>query len=85
MDPATRGHVVAVFRWLASELQKDQHPLAHVPSELARVVADGGPRTECKRCGGPVERVRVGRPRVVCESCRPPRRSAAPKPDKSAS
>ena len=81
MDGATRGHAVAVLRWLAGELHADRHPLAHVPMELAAVVADGGPRTGCKRCGGPVEPVRVGRPRVTCETCRPPRRTPEPKPN----
>ena len=27
MDAVTRGHVVAKLRWLASELQRERHPL----------------------------------------------------------
>jgi hypothetical protein len=73
MDPQTRGIVVATLRWLAAELQRDRHGLAHVPMELAAVVANGGPAAGCRRCGGPVEVVPRGRPRVTCERCRPPR------------
>ena len=38
----------------------------------------------CRRCGGPVESNPVGRPRVTCQKCRPPRyqRSAkVPEPE----
>ena len=68
MDAQTRGHVVATLRWLASELQRERHGLAHVPQELAAVIADGRPPSGCVRCGGTVERVRRGRPRKTCEA-----------------
>lgn len=84
MDPRTRGYVVATLRWLASELQRDGHGLAHVPQALAAVVADGRPASGCKRCGGAVEVVRTGRPRLHCERCRPPRRKASPKSSQKA-
>jgi hypothetical protein len=82
MDAQTRGRVVATLRWLAAELQRDRHELAHVPQALAAVVADGRPSSGCKRCGGPIELVRAGRPRLHCERCRLPRRKA-PKSDQS--
>ena len=84
MDPLTTRRVVDVLHWLAVELQREQHPLAHVPLQLARLVRDGGPGDGCRTCGGRVEQVRVGRPRVHCEACRAPRRRPAPKPDQSA-
>jgi hypothetical protein len=84
MDPLTTRRVVDVLRWLAVEMQRDRHPLAHVPMQLVGLVRDGGPQAGCKRCGAPVEPVRIGRPRVHCEACRAPRRRAAPNVDQSA-
>jgi hypothetical protein len=66
MDAQTRGHVVARLRWLASELQREHHPLAHVPAGLARIVVEGRAAGGCRGCGGLVEHVRRGRPRLYC-------------------
>jgi hypothetical protein len=51
MDAQTRGNVVATLRWLASELARDRHGLAHVPMELAAVVADGRPASAASAAG----------------------------------
>jgi hypothetical protein len=75
MDPLTLRRVGDMLQWLAVEMQRERHPLAHVPLQLSRLVRDGGPGTGCRTCGGPVEPVRIGRPRVHCERCRAPRRA----------
>lgn len=77
--PPQLGHVSAVLRWLAAQLESEGHPLAHVPRQLADVVRQGHPASGCKSCGGAVEPVRNGRPRLHCEACRPPRTKVPPK------
>ena len=84
MDPLTTRRVVDMLRYLAVELQREKHPLAHVPLQLAGLVRDGGPGTGCKRCAGPVEQCGRGRPRLHCEACRAPRRTTAPKSSQKA-
>ena len=84
MDPLTTRRVVDMLRYLAVELQRERHPLAHVPLQMVGLVRDGRPAGGCRTCGGPVEPVRVGRPRMHCEKCRAPRRRAAPNLSQSA-
>ena len=78
-DLLRRSTVILSLRWLAGELARDRHPLAHVPDQVADVLAGAGDEG-CRVCGGrlPVP-LGVGRPRVRCESCSPPRRKVSAK------
>ena len=77
-DPMPLATVAQTLRWLAREMEHDRSLLAHVPAQLAAVLTrpvGGG----CRSCGGDVEQVPRGRPRIHCESCRAPRRQKRPK------
>ena len=77
-DPVPLATVAQTLRWLSREMERDGSDLAHVPAQVAALLTrpvGGG----CKSCGGPVELVPVGRPRLHCEACRRPRRQTPPK------
>ena len=77
-DPVPLATVASTLRWLSREMERDGSGLAHVPAQVAALLTrpvGGG----CKSCGGPVELVPVGRPRLHCEACRRPRRQTRPK------
>lgn len=67
--------VAQTLRWLSREMARDGSDLAHVPAQIAAVLARPT-RGGCRGCGGDVEAVPLGRPRVYCRRCRPPARKS---------
>lgn len=64
------SNAAVLARWLAGELARERHPLAHVPAELAAALLDV-PVAGCKDCGAPLPVQRKGRPRLFCLACSP--------------
>src|SRR5439155_24587690 len=69
------GDVVRVLRWLSGELARERHGLAHIPAQVATILADPRPAAGCRLCGAtlPPRSSGAGRPRVRCEQCSPSR------------
>jgi hypothetical protein len=86
LEPRRLSIVVLSLRWLAGELARDRHPLAHLPEQLADALLAEPDEAGCRVCGGPLPvPLGVGRPRVRCERCSPPRRKPIAKSTMAAS
>ena len=64
---------------LAGKLEDDGHEYAPAVRDAGRIVADrfapDTPADGCRRCHAPLTRKPLGRPRIYCHDCSPPRKS----------
>jgi hypothetical protein len=70
-----RLHALAVDLWARGERE-----VARALESDSRLLARPSTTTGCKSCGQPVPDVAVGRPRLHCHACRPPRTKVRTKP-----
>src|SRR3954468_14755845 len=78
-DQRQGSAAVQMMRWLGDQLMGERHELRFVPKQIADMLM-AGPEHVCTVCGGPMpEPIRMGRPRVRCEMCSPPRRNVSAK------